>query len=149
MASQRPRSLARSGGKTHTFVKLDISGTKYSWATGSKSSTEAGQSIQEPSNVYGLLQSLFHSFFFHCSDYPWALHTENSVQKMLMQLKGKAKLKTLVLWIKWFPWKQIRKHGSLKIQKFNFFIFICNQYQAHKHSWHWSQGGLLHMKITA
>lgn len=28
MASQRPHSLPSSGGKTHVFFKLDISGTK-------------------------------------------------------------------------------------------------------------------------
>lgn len=32
---------------------------------------------------------------------------------------------------------------------FHFILFICNQYQAGKHSWHWGQGGLLHIKITA
>lgn len=44
---------------------------------------------------------------------PQAPHTENNVQKMSMRLKGRVKLKILASQVRWFSFKQLRKHSLL------------------------------------
>lgn len=81
----------------------------------------AGKESRSP-QIRMICSTVYSTLFFSLLGLPQALHTENNVQKMSMRLKGKVKLKTLVFWIGWFSWKQLRKHSFLKERVFNLFF---------------------------